>query len=200
MSKHNHILSTHLIPSHTFGVSLSQESLHSHGVSMTDFYRYASMSTTIRNPLSQTIIASVTGGIASSRANPKTADAPEQFPHALIVYNYAEDEGQEDYEEDLDYEIEHHPQCPHKMVKETLFMTDKGEDISKAVEPTYKQYDCPVQRCLDAANLDDLSDENGNALDWRTLEPGRYSIEAWSTYSPSTTSSYEDWEGGLRLK
>jgi hypothetical protein len=135
------------------------------------------MSTTIRNPLSQTIITGVTGGIASSRANPKTANAPEQFPHALIVYNYAEDEGQEDYEEDLDYEIEHHPQCPHKMVKV-----------------------CPVQRCLDAANLDDLSDENGNALDWRTLEPGRYSIEAWVSYSPNTTSGYEDWDGGLRLK
>lgn len=123
---------------------------------------------------------------------------PEQFPHFLIIENLEEDLGQDDYQEELDWEIEHHPDCPHWLRNDVL--PHEREEISDALVPVYSHYTCPVGHNTTEVGLDVLSDEEGKELDWRSLEPGRYPIEAWVVRYPSTPNSPEEYDSGLRLK
>lgn len=129
--------------------------------------------------------------------NPKTADAPEQYPHYLRIVNHAEDYGQEDYKEDLEWEICHSAECEHELHNELEAMLPIDSSVRI---PMRKVYTCPVGYYEHSDGMYTLWDEEGNNIDWKTLEPGEYPIEAWGTHQPSTPNSPEEWDGGLRLK
>jgi hypothetical protein len=136
---------------------------------------YATTSTTNTN---WSLISGVLPPGQGQSPKPKAKDVPDQYPHTLRIWNNEEDEGQEDYQEDLEWEVEHDPMC-------------KVEEMNG-----YSFHVCPVGDQITDVGLDSLSDEEGNELDWRTLEPGEYPIEVWAT-GPDYNGEYD---GGLRLK
>jgi hypothetical protein len=106
--------------------------------------------------------------------------------HWLIITNNNEDVGQDDYEEDLEWMIEHSPDCPYEVYK--------WEDGN-----THKEYKCLVGSETDHNGVDGLEFITGTGDGWRELEPGRYEIEAWSEYHPPTPNGGGEWDGGLRF-
>lgn len=109
----------------------------------------------------------------------------KQHQHWLIITNNAEDTGQEGYYEDLEWEIEHSPQCPYEVMRYYDF--GGGEQ---------KHYLCRVGQEVMNIGIDGLEYVTGTGDGWTELEPGRYEIEAWSS-GPSYPDG--EWDGGLRF-
>jgi hypothetical protein len=113
--------------------------------------------------------------------------------HWLIITNTTEDTGQDGYEEELEWEIEHSPDCPREAVfyraNETLNFEEEIVDHMR----------CAVGQEIEHNGIDGLEFVTGTGEGWRELEPGRYEIEYWSQRYPSTPNGPEEWDGGLRF-
>lgn len=107
---------------------------------------------------------------------------PDQV-HMLKIVNYAEDYGQRNYEEELDWEILHSARCAKKVVSEMAYKhmhPDLRMDIyppktltpSNVMNDTFDSFECPIAVHLRAhkgqlATLD---------TDWMMLDEGQYRI------------------------
>lgn len=114
----------------------------------------------------------------------------EQPDHMLVITNAVEDVGQDDYFEELEWEVLHSIDCPRQIVDlgdggfNPSLMTTHYHPISPQVE-----YQCPMGQEVLHAGLDSLN------VPWQDLEPGRYPIEQWGHYDQRTN----DYDGGIRL-
>ena len=120
-------------------------------------------------------------------------DKTKQPRHWLIIRNNNEDKEQDDYFEDLEWEIEHSPDCPYEIV------TYPPEQSLTGKTEVDKHYTCAVGFEVDMAGVDSLEFVTGTGDGWKELEPGRYEIRFWSQHSPSTPLGPEEWDGGLEF-
>jgi hypothetical protein len=121
------------------------------------------------------------------------ADKAVEPRHWLIITNANEDTGQDDYFEELEWEIEHSPECP----RETIFY--RANETLGHKEETVEHHTCRVGQEILHNGIDGLEFVTGTGEGWRELEPGRYEIEAWAEYSPPTPNGGGEWDGGLRF-
>jgi hypothetical protein len=98
--------------------------------------------------------------------------------HHLTIVNHAEDYGQDGYEEDLDWSIEHHLNCEKSMHPAVEIKQLKYSIIPQNTIPSrLTSYDativfeCPMAQEIQAYRLERLS-----GLPWTDLEPGTYKI------------------------
>lgn len=107
-------------------------------------------------------------------------------PHILVI-----EEG-ENYPDspliDKSYSVKHNPDCPIEILDDD-FMGHKREECV-----------CDVEVELWNVGLE-LSDSEGNKIDWRGLAPGEYQIRFWSEYYPGefNGSIGAEWDCGLEL-
>lgn len=140
-------------------------------------------------PVVYAATATSTGTTAAAWVSPVPALDPNK--HYLKIVNHAEDYGQDDYHEELEWEIIHHPDCPQEIHRDEHNIHDPNAKIE-----VYSLYSCAVGNEVMHNGLDSFqaSDLDGD-LEWRSMEPGEYEIEAWSS-GPDINGEYD---GGLRL-
>ena len=114
----------------------------------------------------------------------KEQDMEHQHRHWLVITNLEEDTGQDNYHEELEWEIEHSPECKYVALQYNEF--DEGP---------WKQYECMVGQEILYNGVDGLEFVTGTGDGWRELEEGRYEIELWSSHD----SFSGEWDGGLRF-
>jgi hypothetical protein len=84
------------------------------------------------------------------------------YPHLLRIVNHNEDVGQDNYFEDLDWSIGHHPNCPKRATRYTRELElDFSTDLI---------YECEMARELERHGIERLSPP------WTDLEPGEYQV------------------------
>lgn len=117
------------------------------------------------------------------------AELIPQPDHYLVITNHAVDEGQDDYFEELEWEIIHSPDCPKKADPLVLDPIRDPIHIPTNFPPRRLSYLCPMGQEVLHAGLDTLD------IEWNKLEPGRYQIVQWGTRDERTG----DYDGGIRL-
>jgi hypothetical protein len=100
--------------------------------------------------------------------------------HYLIITLVEEDTGQDGYVEELEWEIEHDPNCKFSVYDTTAF-------------PTVRHYECAVGEEIGNVGLDGLED------DWQSLEPGRYEIEHWTEGYYNHQDGTMEYDSGLNF-
>ena len=117
----------------------------------------------------------------------------KQPRHWLIITNQNEDTGQDDYFEDLIWEVEHSPECPKE--------EDRCSRMSRLISTVRSTITTPVMFPLRGScivGVDSLEFLTGTGDGWKELEPGRYEIRFWSEHQPlAPTMEPEEWNGGL---